>query len=473
MSVHPLEEILHPQSIAVVGASGNPHVPGYQFTACLLKYGFQGKVYPVNPKHSEIAGLKVYPDIREIPGSVDYVISSVPASQVLGLVKDCASKGVKALHLFTARFSETGRQEATELEQQILEEAKKGGIRIIGPNCMGLYYPRQGISFSDAMPKESGPVGLISQSGQLAEELGRYSALRAVYFSKAISYGNALDFNECDFLDYFAQDPETKFILMYVEGIRDGERFMNALRQAASIKPVAVLKGGRGMSGTRAAASHTASLAGSQKIWPTLVTQAGAVSAASPEELIDLAAAFTFLPPISSLRVGVAGGGGGASVLAADLCEEAGLDVIPLPAEIREELKRNGSAIWDWIGNPVDMSIRDRADFNPGVIMEMMARNDNFDLLIAIMSDPHHERQKGLTAESYLEGFRLEKQNHKPVMAVVPDKALGIDEFDHWSWKVMCEVRTRLLEAGIPFYSTIERAATAARKLVEYYQRRG
>jgi len=473
MSIHPLDKIVHPRSIAVIGASENINAAGYGFTASLLEYGYKGKIYPVNPKHSGILGLKAYASIQDIPESVDYVISCIPASQVLNLVKDCSQKGVMAIHLFTARFSETGRREATELEQEILNEAKRHGIRILGPNCMGLYFPRQGISFSDALPMESGTVGLVSQSGQLAEELVRFAAARSVYFSKAVSYGNAIDLNECDLLDYLSQDRETNIILMYVEGVRDGKRFFDSLRHAASTKPVVVLKSGMGKSGTRAAASHTSSLAGSHEIWESLVSQSGAVYARNPEELIDLAVSFQFLSPILGLRVGVAGGGGGASVLAADQCEDAGLDVIPLPTEIREELKRKGSTIWDWIGNPADMSIRDRADFVPGEILQMMAKNVNFDFLIAIMTDPHHKRQQGLSAESYLKQFKLEGRNHKPLIVVVAEKGLGIDDYDNWSWKLMCEVRTKLIATRIPFYPTMERAATAARKFVEYYQAKG
>jgi len=343
MSTNLLEDIFNPQSIAVVGASGNPHTMGYRFAASLLEYGYRGTVYPINPNHSEILGIKTYPRVRDIPGSVDYVISCIPAPKVPSLMEDCCEKGVKAVHLFTARFSETGRQEAAELEQAILRKAKIGGVRIIGPNCMGLYFPRKGISFSDAMPKKAGTVALISQSGQVAEELCRYVALREVYFSKAISYGNALDFNECDFLDYFAQDPETKVILMYVEGIRDGKRFAKTVQCAAANKPVVILKGGKSKSGTRATASHTASMAGSQDIWESFVTQSGAVAAKDLDELADLAVAFQYLPPIKGFRVGVAGGGGGASVLSADICEAKGLDVIPLPSEMRAELKSRGS----------------------------------------------------------------------------------------------------------------------------------
>jgi acyl-CoA synthetase (NDP forming) len=307
----------------------------------------------------------------------------------------------------------------------------------------------------------------------LSEEVVRFSALRGIYFSRAVSYGNALDLKESDFLDYFSEDSDTEVILMYVEGIRDGEAFFRSLRRAASKKPVVILKGGRGESGSRAAASHTASLAGSRDIWETMVTQAGAVPVKDLDELIDLAVSFHFLPSINGLRVGVAGGGGGASVLAADQCEEAGLDVIPLPIEIREALKREGSTIWDWIGNPVDQSIRDRPDFAPGNILLMMAKHDSFDFLIAIMSELHHERQKGMSADLYLERFNPECREHKPFLAVIQEKGLGIDNYDNWSWKASCEVRTKLLAAGIPFYPTIGRAAKAVRKMVDYYRRNG
>jgi len=472
MSDHPLNEIFHPGSIAVIGSSGNPNTSGFQFTDALFKYGFKGQIYPVNPKHSEVLGLKAYPSVQDIPEPVDYVISCVPAPLVLNLMKGCVQKGVKAVHLFTARFSETGRREAANLEQEILRTARSGGVRIIGPNCMGLFHPGHGVSFSDAMPHESGTAGLISQSGQMAEEIVRYSALRGVYFSKAVSYGNALDLNECDYLDYFTQDPDTSVILMYLEGVRDGRKFYSTLRRATAVKPVVILKGGRGKSGTRAASSHTASMAGSHKVLDALIAQAGSLSAASPEELMDLAAAFYFLPPFKGVRVGVAGGGGGSSVLAADLCEEAGLEVVPLPDEIREELKNKGSAIWDWIGNPADMSIRDRDEFVPGYIMRMMAAHENFDLLLAIMSDPHHERQRDMSVDEYLDQYKLNEQNGKPLLAVVPDKSLGEDEFDHWSWKVVCGIRTRLIQAGIPFYPTIDRAASAAGKMAGYFRAR-
>ena len=197
MATHPLEEILHPRAIAVVGASAGSG-RGSRFLAPLIELGYEGQIYPVNPKYTEVMGMKTYASVRDIPGVVDYVISSVPASQVLGMIMDCAEKGVKAVHLYTARFSETGRKEAADLEKEILNQARKAGIRIIGPNCMGVYYPEGGISFSSDMPRESGPVGLASQSGSAIYDIVDLAAQRGLHFSKAISYGNALDFNESD-----------------------------------------------------------------------------------------------------------------------------------------------------------------------------------------------------------------------------------------------------------------------------------
>jgi len=472
MSTHVLEEILHPQSIAVVGATGGPSGYWRDFIRPLLEHGFKGKIYPVNPKYPKILGIKAYPSLREIPNSVDYVISAVPASGVLNMLEDCSQKGVKCVHVYTGRFGETGRQEASELEQEILKQARKRGIRLIGPNCMGVYYPWEGISYVPDLPKEPGSVGLASQSGGASVEIVQSAARRGVRFSKAISYGNALDLNESDFLDYFSKDAETKLILMYVEGVKDGKRFFNILRQAASTKPVVIIKGGRGKSGARAAASHTAALAGSTQIWETAVTQAGAVSAENLDELIDLAVSFYFLPPIRGMRVGVAGGGGGANVMAADQCEEAGLDVIPLPADIREELRSKGLPTWDWIGNPVDASIMGESRFSGTDMLQMMANNQNFDLLITKIGEPRQEGQQVVMAETHLKRYKLEVGNLKPLLAVVADKSLGIDDYEDPSCRLICEMRTELIAANIPFYPTVARAARAARKLLEYYQRR-
>ena len=475
MSTHPLEEILHPQSIAVVGASNNPASRGYNYARHLLSYGYQGKIYPVNPRYPEILELKAYPSLKDIPGSVDFVISCVPAAAVPGMLDECSQKDVKAVHLFTGRFSETGHKEGADLEEEVLSRARKWGIRIIGPNCMGLYYPREGIAFAYDLPKGPGIVGMAAQTGGGSVNFVDLASLRGIRFSKVISYGNAIDLNECDYLDYFSQDPETKIILMYIEGVKDGKRFLSSLRRAASTKPVIVVKGGRGNSGGRAIASHTGSLAGSMKVWETLVAQAGAISAQDMDEMVDLAVSFYFLPLVRGPRVGIVGGGGGASVLAADQCEEAGLEVIPLPEEIREALRSKGNPIWDWVGNPADISIMGGFDISSIDVLEMMARNENFDLLIGNIFDYSIMAREVVTLRigNDVKGYiKVGEETSKPLMVVVGEKSPSIESYEDVRWRVMSEARTNLIAANIPIYSSIERAARAARKLLDYYKNR-
>jgi len=476
MPAHPLEEILHPQSIAVVGASNNPDSRGYSYAHHILSYGYQGKIYLVNPRYPEILGLKAYPSLKDIPGAVDFVISCVPATAVPGMLDECSQKDVKAIHLFTGRFSETGHKEDAELEKEVLSRARKYGIRIIGPNCMGLYYPREGIAFAYGLPKESGIVGMAAQTGGGSVNFVDMASLQGIRFSKVISYGNAIDLNECDYLDYFSQDPETKIILMYIEGVKDGKRFLTSLRRAASTKPVIVVKGGRGKSGGRAIASHTGSLAGSMKIWEALVAQAGAISAQDMDEMVDLAVSFYFLPLMGGPRVGIVGGGGGASVLSADQCEEAGLEVIPLPEEIREALRSKGNPIWDWVGNPADTSIMGGFDISTNDVLEMMARNEKFDLLIGNIFDYSIMSREVVTAriENNVEGYiKVRKEISKPLMVVIGEKSPGMENYEDVRWRVLSEARTKLIAANIPIYSSIGRAARAARKLIDYYKNRG
>jgi len=472
MSTHPLEDLFHPRSIAVVGASADEQQRGSGFTNALLQAGFRGKIYPVNPKYPVIQGLKSYPRVTDIPDPVDYVISSVPAHVVPTMLEDCGQKGVKVVHLYTARFSETGREGTLELEQEVLGIARKHGMRLIGPNCMGLYYPKEGISFRPGMPKQSGPVGLISQSGQMVGEITTMASERGVYFSKAISYGNALDLNECDYLEYLAQDVDTTVILMYVEGLRDARRFLSILRQTTPQKPVIILKGGRGRAGARATASHTASLAGSIQMWNTALAQAGALSASRLNELIDLAVSFRFLPPLYQARVGVAGGAGGASVIAADECEEAGLDVAPLTPEFREELKNMGVSIWDWISNPADMSITERPGFDVADMLQMMAKSGLYDFLITMVHEHPRRWRPWTNAEDHLKQFGLDARELRPVLAIVGERSPSIHdtEENEADWRTGREIRQKLVDYGVPFYPTIGRAARAARKLVDYYQ---
>jgi acyl-CoA synthetase (NDP forming) len=474
MSFPELETILHPRSVAVVGASANPFSFGYSFAHHMKEFGFQGPIYLVNPTTPEILGIKTYPGVREIPGKVDFAISCVNASQVPAMLEDLAEKEVRCVHLYTARFSETGRQEAADLEQEVLHLARSKGIRLIGPNCMGVYHPQAGLSFGFNLPKDSGPVGMISQSGGGASGFIHLAALRGIRFSKVISYGNGLDLTECDYLDYFIEDQETEIILLYVEGVKDGRRFFDTLSRAARVKPVVVMKGGRGEAGSRMTFSHTASLAGSAQVWKALIKQTGAVSADDFDELLDLTVAFRFLPRVKGKRVGVIGGGGGPSVIAAEECEESGLEVIPIPEDMRRELKERGVSIWDWISNPVDLSIVAGSGVTDIDMLHLMGQHPDFDILMAnvnewvFMTLASDERFQGLKnqANNYI---LLRDSYKKPFVVIFGERGVIPPDQNNWQWQVIAEARAELLQAGMATFPTFRRAAKALYKAQEYY----
>ena len=354
-SFHSLDYLFHPRSVAVVGASTSDG-PGSFVGAC-KEMGFAGDLYPVNPKAVEIAGLKCYPRLTEIPGDVDHVISSVPLRFVEQLVEDAGAKHVKVIHFFTAGFSETGDADAAALEVRVLARARELGMRVIGPNCMGLYAPKGGLSFMPSLPRDHGPVALLSQSGANAGEFCRTGAVRGLRFSKVVSYGNGADIRESELLEYAAEDPETEVIACYIEGLRDGAHFMRALRKAAAAKPVVILKGGRTEEGTRAVNSHTGSLAGSLQIFDAAVRQAGAIRVDRMEELVDQTVAFRYLKSLPGPRAGIVGGGGGYSVLASDEIGASGLTMPALPAEIQQKLHDFTPTAGTSVRNPVDTSV--------------------------------------------------------------------------------------------------------------------
>jgi len=467
-----IEAIFHPRAIAVVGASANPDTPGYDYVHALQTFGYPGAIYPVNPRAEEILGLTSYPSLRDVPGDVDYVISCIPASAVLDLVEDCAAKGARALQLFTARFSETGRAEGAELERRLAERARAAGVRIIGPNCMGLLYPAQGISFRADMPRRPGKIGLLSQSGNLLFELTYFGEPRGLRFSKAISYGNGIDLNESDFLEYFAADGETAVVGAYVEGVRDGRRFLAALKRAAAAKPVVVLKGGRTAAGGRAAVSHTAALAGQRDVWDAAVAQAGALPVDTVEELIDMLLAFAYMRPGTGRRLAMVGGGGGRSVLTADLCEELGLSVPPLPADVEERIADKAPDLAGWLTNPVDQSILAGSGVGGTSVLEWMDASPGIDLLLANVGEawalgrPNAEALLGRIPERFVE---IGARTGKPLAAVIGPA----DYSDERTWQLVSEAREKLVAADLAVFPSVERAVRALARFAGYWERRG
>jgi acyl-CoA synthetase (NDP forming) len=357
MHQHDLEFLFHPNSIALVGiTTAKTWHWTLTFLEGLLEIGFDRPLYLVNPKGGEIGGRKVYASLKDVPGNIDYVIGLVNAQIAPRLVEECAEKGVRAIHFCTAGFSETGDEDRVKLESELVEVARRNGIRIIGPNCMGIYCPQSRLSYSPAFPRESGPVGVISQSGGNSIYLVRQAALRGVRFSKVISYGNASDINESDLLEYLATDADTRIIALYIEGIKDGKRFRRALEEATKEKTVVLLKGGATEGGARAAAGHTAALSGSQTTWDALCKQLGIISVSSIEEMIDVLVTLLFLPLPAGRNVVLLGAGGGASVLIADEFESRGLRIRPLPPEIVAQIREFTPIAGNILRNPVDYS---------------------------------------------------------------------------------------------------------------------
>jgi acyl-CoA synthetase (NDP forming) len=407
---------------------------------------------------------------------VDYVISCVPAESVLSLLEDCGKKNVKLVHLFTARLKETGRRKETKLQNEILEKARQLGIRILGPNCMGIYYPKLGLSFNYELPIESGPVGGFFQSGGGAGEFVRYAALRGVRFSKVISYGNASDIDGAELLNYFAVDDETKVIASYIEGVKDGRRFAEALALAAKQKPVIILKGGRGSAGTKLALSHTASLAGSFNVWKAALQQYGAIMVSSFQELIDQVVAFTFLPPITGKRVIIAGGGGGKSIVSADVWEEEGFELPELSVGFRSKLKEKAPRLWDWIRNPIDFSLFQgtlMADVN---LSEWLSDEEMYDLFVANLTQddplPNDIWEEAL-APNFLPSALAIKKNGKPLVCVIETGEIGLEEMKSWKWRAITETRKQAIDQGLPVFTSPQSAAQAIRRFVDYWVWRG
>ena len=458
----------------MVGASSNVDSPGHDYVRSLVDFGFAGPIYPINPRAPEIMGLKAYPSLSAVPGDVDLVISCIPADGVIAMIGEAQAKGVTALHLFTGRFSETGDAKAAELEQEVLAAAAAAGMRIIGPNCMGVYDSIAGLSFRPDLPKERGDVAFISQSGNNSVELMLHGASRGLRFSKVVSYGNALDLTEADFLDFLADDPETKVVGAYIEGTRDGRRLLEALRRCASAKPVVILKGGRTGAGSRTAASHTAALAGQRQIWSAALGQAGAIEVATFDELIDMLVAFAFLlneqksesrEQRDRARVGVVGGGGGRAVQSADVCEEAGLAVPKLPDVIREALREKAPQLADWVDNPVDQSILAGSGVSGARILEMMLECDAFDALIAnvgedwVLGRPDAiERMAHLVDRFAAIGVKSTKP-----MAFVLGPA---DSMDETKWRAVSGGQQRLTDVRLAVYPSVDRAALAVARFL-------
>lgn len=463
MNHNELDSLFHPKSIAIVGASAEPR--GMIFLSNIVQNGFRGKLYPVSPRGGEVLGFKIYTSIKDIPGQVDYAFLQVPAQAAIEVLKDCGAKGVKLATLFTAGFGESEAKGGSELEQELLRAARQSGVRLLGPNCLGLYCPAVGIAFGSNFPRESGPVGVLCQSGGHAGQLVYAAAERGIRFSKVISYGNALDLNEAELMEYFAQDPDTRVIIAYIERVREGKRFFQALRTAAQAKPVIVYKGGQSEVGAAATLCHTGSMAGSVEVWDGLLKQAGAIRASTVDECIDIALALLYMKPPASRKTAAIGLGGGVTVQAADECFHSGLILPALPNDIRDELKKFTPVAGNIFRNPVDISGNTLNPPEIGHGIRVIGNWNNVDLLIVHLGfevGPGAPPQ--LMEHAVAEMIKAVKEVGKPAALA------AYAAYSPQACQSAFEVQRMCSEAEIPLFPSIQRAASAIDKLIKRHQ---
>ena len=468
-----LDRAFNPKCIAVVGDSGD-----FQWLRAQRK--FKGKLYSVqvNPKTIEVIkgmGVENHTSLIHIPEPVDLAIVSVNRKVALEVLEDCIRKDVGGAYFFTSGFSETLTKEGIKLEGLLKEKAEEARFNLIGPNCMGIFNPRLGVKQAQGQYDDtSGPVGFISQSGTHALNFALDARLQGLTISKSISFGNGTVLDSGEFLDYFGQDEEIKVIGMYLEGMREGKRFLEVLKKVSTRKPVVIWKGGRTEGGDRAIASHTGSLAVPRTVWDAIMRQCGAVNVEGMDELIDALKALLYLSPVSGKRVAIAGGSGGQSVAIADCVNEAGLAVPPLTKESYDELEKFFDIIGGGYGNPIDTGNSNREQLMR--IMDIMVKDANVDNIVMLMgvgmggSDPR-QRDGGPSHQDKLPGgtdsvIALKKKTSKPVLAAVsaPFAPGGVREAR--------EMIKTLQEGGVPGFVSVERAAMALKKALDYYSQR-
>lgn len=465
------ECIFNPRSVAIIGASENDD----DFTGAMLKSKLKDKLFLVNPRYEKVFDTKCYSSILDIEQKIDYVIMAVPAPVVPQVLKECMKKGVKVAHIYSSGFSETGIKERIELENEVKEIAK-GRIRLIGPNCMGIYCSESGLTFSDEAPTEEGPFGVVSQSGTFAFQLLRIGSVANIKFSKVISYGNALDLNCSDFLEYLADDSKTKVVALYIEGTKNGKRLKSSLEKVARRKPVVALKGGVTEHGSRAASSHTGSLAGSPEIWKALFKQLGIIQVETFSELIDTILALLYSPLPQDRNVSIITSSGGFSVIETDQCIKIGLKVPQFTDETMEELRKLVPIAGTSIKNPLDAW----PIFYSGALPEaikVVGLDRNINSVIMHVGDfsRFFRRREGKAAEEIYKKFignlldackYVRDELKKPVMLCARARypvGLKTEAVEYH-----IKAQTAFQNEGFAIYHSIQRAAKAIYNLCRY-----
>jgi acyl-CoA synthetase (NDP forming) len=375
-----MEKIFTPRSVAFIGASNNTTKWGGIVFSNILKGGFKGTVYPVNPKESTIQGHEAYRSVLDIPHDIDLAILVVPASAIPDTVSECVQKGINAGIVITAGFAELG-EEGRELQVEMLRRARNGGMILVGPNGMGIASPSASFfSWLPTFKPDRGVIGIVSQSGGVLTDLTEGLAEYGFGCSKVVSAGNCADLSLADYLDYFRNDTETEVILLYVEGLQKGREFLQAAKRAALKKPLVLVKSGRTDAGVRAALSHTASLSGADELFAAVCKQSGVNRVNTLDEAVVLAASFVKIPLPKGRRLGILTGGGGHGVLMADAASSKGIELVELSENTIRKLKPILPPWWK-PNNPVDM-VAGMGYGGPLHLLPILLKSGQFDGII-------------------------------------------------------------------------------------------
>ena len=446
-----LDMFFNPKAVAVIGASRDPVKLGYGVLNNILNSGYPGQIYPINPKSAEVLGLQSYKSVLDIPDPVDMAIIVIPNRFVASVLEECGQKGIKGVVIITAGFREAGR-EGVKMERELLSIAHKHGIRLIGPNCLGTIdtvLPLNG-SFAVGMPKK-GTIGFMSQSGALCTAILDWAVAEDVGFSYFVSLGNKADVDEVDLLEAWENDENSRVIISYLEGLRDGRRFIDVARRVTRKTPFIVVKSGNTEAGSRAVSSHTGSLAGSEAAYDAAFRQSGVLRALSIQDLFDYSLAFAYQPTLKGNQIAIVTNAGGPGIMATDALERSGLKLAGLQRETIDYLRENLPPAAN-IYNPIDVIGDARADRYSRAI-EAVLKDENVDGLMVILT-PQVMTEITETAELIGE---ISARYGKPVLGCFMGQATigpGIEILSKYS---------------IPNYLFPERAAAAFKAMQDYH----
>ena len=451
MGPHFLEHLFKPQAIAVFGASDKPESVAGRVYQNLLAGGFAGPVYPINPKYQVLGDARCYPDIDSIQAPVDVVVIGTPAASVPAILHQCGEHNVRAAIILSAGFTEHGQPGA--LQQAVLQQARQYNIRLLGPNCLGLIRPKAllNATFSNNTALR-GNLALISQSGALCTAILDWAARRNIGFSAMISLGDAADIDFGSMLDYLALDPETKGIILYIEGIRDARGFMSGLRSAARMKPVVVLKVGRHQASAQAAMSHTGSLVGANDVFDAALQRAGAVRVHDVNEVFAIAQLLANQHRVIGNRLAIVTNGGGPGIMATDRALDLGIELADLSAESVTQLQKQMPAHWS-PGNPVDV-LGDAPPARYEQAVQICLQDPGVDGVLVLLT-PQAMTHPYTVAERLV---RIKMPSHKTILTCW----MGLDQIE--------SSRELFAQHKIPSFTTPENAVEAFGYLVEYYR---